>query len=80
MQTFTFAPAPERSPIPFDDYMVGDWAPFFASKKLRAPLGPTLAAGVWTNIPRIEAFTLDIADSQTETVSQLLTALDIQPA
>jgi hypothetical protein len=80
MQTFTFAPAPERAPIPFDDYMVGDWAPFFASKKLRAPLGPTLASGVWTNIPRIEAFTLDIADNQTETVSQLLTALDIQPA
>jgi hypothetical protein len=79
VRTFTFAPAPERSPVPFDDYMPGDWAPFFASKKLRAKLGPTLVSGQWTNIPRIESFTVDIADNQTETVNPLLVSMDIQP-
>jgi hypothetical protein len=79
VRTFTFAPAPERSPIPFDDYMPGDWAPFFASKKLRAVLQPALVSGQWTNIPRIESFTVDIADNQTETVNPLLVSMDIQP-
>jgi len=74
--TYQFAPAPERSPIPFDDYDVGDYAPFYASKKLRAPLQPTLVDGAWADLPRIRAFTIQIADNQTETVSQLLTSFE----
>lgn len=78
-KTYTFSPAPERSPIPLLEYDPGDWCPFYASKKLRAPLNPTLVSGVWQDIPRVEAFTLDIADDHTETVSQLLTSLEVQP-
>lgn len=80
VKTYTFSPAPERSPIPLLEYNPGDWCPFYASKKLREPLNPVLVSGVWQNIPRIEALTLDIADNQTETVSELLTSLEVQPA
>lgn len=77
--TYTFQPAPERSPIPLLEYDPGDWAPFYASKRLRVPLSPVAASGQWTNLPRIRATTLQIADNQTETVSELLTAIEPMP-
>jgi hypothetical protein len=62
--TVTISPAPERSPIPFDDYWLGDRVPVYASSKLRAPL---------QGYQRVYGVPLAIADDQTESVQQLLT-------
>lgn len=78
-KSYTFQPAPERSPVPLRDYWPGDWAPFYASKRLRTQLAPTIVGGAFTDIPRVRAITLDIADNQTETVSELLVAMETPP-
>jgi hypothetical protein len=62
--TVTISPAPERSPIPFDDYFLGDLVPVYASNRLRAPLA---------GYQRIYGIPLNIADDATESVQQLLT-------
>jgi IPT/TIG domain len=62
--TVTISPAPERSPIPFDDYFLGDEVPVYASNALRAPLA---------GYQRIYGIPLNIGDDATESVQQLLT-------
>ena len=63
-ETVTISPAPERSPIPFDDYFLGDRVPVYASSRFRAPLA---------GYQRIYGIPISIGDDQTESVQQLLT-------
>jgi hypothetical protein len=63
--TVTISPAPERSPIPFDDYFLGDRVPVYASDRLRTPL---------FGYQRVYGIPLTIADDSVEQVQQLLTS------
>lgn len=74
--TLTFDPTPERSPVPWNEYFVGDEVPVYAS---RARFGEDVNAGVvdshghWTKLQRIYTLPIDIGDDQVETVTQILT-------
>lgn len=67
--TVTFSPAPQRSPIPFLDYTLGDSVPVYASNRFRAPL-----ANSDTVYQRIYGIPLQIGDDATEQVQQMLTS------
>lgn len=64
--TVAISPAPERSPIPFEDYFLGDRVPVYASDRLRAPV---------SGYQRIYGIPIQIADDETETITQMLTAV-----
>lgn len=66
-RTVTSKPAPERSPIPFVDYNLGDRVPIYASSNLRQAV-----AGV----QRVYGFNLVISDDALETVDTLLVVGD----
>lgn len=72
-QTLTLDPAPERSPIPFQEYYLGDQVPVWFTNAFRQKLNPVLDDdGNWTNYQRIFAIPITIPDDSTETVTQLL--------
>lgn len=66
-ETIRVDPVPERSPVPFIEYFLGDSVPVYASKRLRKPL-----AGYY----RVYEIPLEISDDSLETVSQLEFSLD----
>lgn len=63
LRTFTLSPAPERSPVPFLDFNLGDTVPVYASNRLRQPVGEML---------RVEAIPLVLDDSQMEAPQAML--------
>lgn len=74
--TVVFNPAPERSPLPFEDYYLGDRVPVYASSRFRAPLpDPNVPTSDQQNYQRVYGIPLTIADDATEQVQQMLTAL-----
>jgi hypothetical protein len=72
--TLTLDPHPERAPVPFNEYLLGDEVPVYASDDFGEVLdaGVVNSSGSWTNLRRIYAIPLDIADDQVETVTQML--------
>jgi hypothetical protein len=75
--TVAISPAPERSPIPWEEYWLGDRVPVYASQRFRAPIPSAATSGsdVVTNYQRVYGVPLIIADDATEQIDQLLTAL-----
>lgn len=63
LRTFTMSPAPERSPIPFVDYDLGDTVPVYASARLREEIGTML---------RVQSIPLVIGDDQLEAGQAIL--------
>jgi hypothetical protein len=61
-RTVSIGPIPERSPVPFLEWFLGDQVRVFASNNLRATM---------SGFQRISGFTLNISDDQLETVSDL---------
>lgn len=74
--TVTFSPAPQRSPVPFNDYYLGDRVPVYASNRFRAPI-PALDAGGDALYQRVYGIPLAIADDATEQIVQMLTAVTL---
>lgn len=64
-RTLTFDPAPERSPIVFLDYFLGDEVPVYTSQRLRA---------AQATLERVHGIPVEIDDNGVETVRALLTA------
>lgn len=58
-------PAPERAPIPFNDYFIGDEVPVYTSRRLRQAQG---------TLERVHAIPIQIDNNGVETVRALLTA------
>lgn len=80
-RTVQISPSPQRSPVPFLEYNLGDNIPVYASKRLRqqlSPAGPASGTGFLAD-ERIYGFTLDIDDSGVETVSSMLISADGSP-
>jgi hypothetical protein len=71
LTTYTMSPAPERAPIPFVDYDIGDTVPIYASSRLRE---------VVADLRRVYSIPLVIANNQMEAPSQILVAEDEEPA
>lgn len=63
---------PEFSPIPFEEFYLGDQVPLWASNNLRAPIFPVAVAGEWTNLHRVYVIPVTIPDDSPEAVSQLV--------
>jgi hypothetical protein len=61
--TLSISPAPERSPVPFQEYELGDWMPVYWSNALRQRQVLTM---------RLVGITLEISDDALETVRELL--------
>ena len=64
-QTVTISPAPERAPLPFQEYYLGDRVPVYASNNLRQAV---------SGYQRIYGIPIEIADDATERIKQLLTS------
>lgn len=64
-QTVTISPAPERAPLPFTEYFLGDRVPVYASSNLRQAV---------SGYQRIYGIPIEIADDATERIRQLLTS------
>ncbi len=64
-RTVTISPAPERSPLPFTEYYLGDTVPVYASDALR---------GTVSGYQRIYGIPISISDDATEEIRQLLTS------
>lgn len=75
--TVAISPAPERSPIPFTDYWLGDRVPVYASNRFRAPIpaAGSPSSDVNVNYQRVYGVPLIIADDATEQINQMLTAI-----
>ncbi len=75
-ETVTVAPAPERSPRPWQDYNLGDRVPVWASaSEFRQNLGEVGAGTTFsTQYQRIYGWTANIADDTLETIDPLLTS------
>jgi hypothetical protein len=67
LTTYTMSPAPERSPIPFVDYNLGDTIPVYASDRMRRPVAEML---------RVTSIPLVIADDQMEAGQAILLTPD----
>lgn len=63
--TVTISPAPERSPLPWQEYFLGDRVPVYASDRLRKEI---------VGYQRIYGIPISIADDATETILQMLTS------
>jgi hypothetical protein len=63
--TYTISPAPERSPVPFIDYDIGDKVPIYASSRLREPVA---------DLKRVVSIPLVIGDDQMEAPAQVVLA------
>ena len=63
----TVSPAPERSPVPFQEYYLGDTVPVYASSKFRRTM---------TGFQRIYGLPVDLDDNGVETVRELLCSVD----
>lgn len=61
-RTVQLGPIPERSPIPFLEWYLGDTVRVFASKNLRATM---------SGFQRVVGFTLELSDDALETVTNL---------
>lgn len=74
--TVVFSPAPERSPIPFTDYYLGDRVPVYASNRFRAPIPqPDVPSSDQQHYERVYGIPVQIGDDSTEQIQQLLTTL-----
>lgn len=69
--TVAISPAPQRSPIPFQEYYLGDRVPVYASRRFRKPI----PEGEEIEYQRIYGIPIQIADDQTETITSMLTAV-----
>lgn len=67
-ETVTISPAPERAPLPFTEYFLGDRVPVYASNNLRDQL---------SGYQRIYGIPVEIADDATERIRQLLTSQQV---
>jgi hypothetical protein len=61
--TYTMSPAPERSPIPFVDYDIGDRVPIYGSRRLREAV---------FELKRVVSIPLVIGDDQMEAPAQVV--------
>lgn len=76
-KTLSFDPMPERSPMLYREYDIGDIVPVWASRNLREPIEPTLTDGVPTGgYQRVYAIPVDIDDNGAEHVGELQTTLE----
>lgn len=73
-RSLTIDPTPERSPIPWNEYFVGDTIPVWASReRFGTDLGPgPIVDGAWSNPQRIYAIPIRIGDDRVETVETML--------
>jgi hypothetical protein len=73
LNTLTIDPAPELSPIVFEEYFLGDRVPVFSSNSFREAINAgVVSAGQWTNLQRIYQIPISIPDDSVENVAQLL--------
>lgn len=72
-ETIRVSPAPERAPVPFVEYFLGDSVPVYASKRFRKAItaGVVTSGGHWSNLQRIYSIPIDIGDDNVETVRAL---------
>ncbi len=73
--TVAISPAPQRSPIPFEDFFLGDRVPVYASDRFRAPIPDPATSGSMVQYQRIYGIPLLIADDASEQINQMLTAI-----
>lgn len=66
-RTMTVVPMPERSPVPFLDYVPGDRVPLYATNNLRVPS---------TGVQRVNSISITVEDDGVETVDTLLLSPD----
>lgn len=62
-RTMTVVPMPERSPVPFLDYIPGDRVPLYATNNLRVPSN---------GVQRVNSISISVLDDGVETVDSLL--------
>lgn len=75
-ETVTISPIPGCTPLPFEEYFLGDRVPVYASNRFRQEI-PRTPSG--TNPPdvqyqRIYGMPIDIEDDSTEMIKQMLTS------
>lgn len=78
-RTVVLHPTPERSPIPLNEYDLGDLVPVYATNRLRVPITSSFA----TDPPaafRVEAIPITINDDGIETIEGLLLSPDWRTA
>lgn len=61
--TVAISPAPERSPSPFTDFIVGDWGPVYWTNRMREET---------VLVQRVVGMTLSLSDNGVETITELL--------
>lgn len=73
-RSLTIDPTPERSPVPWNEYELGDTVPVWASRSnFGLDLGPgPISGGAWQNPQRIYGLPISIGDDRVETVTNLL--------
>lgn len=72
-KTVAISPAPQRSPIPFEEYYLGDRVPVYASRRFREPIPEGGVEGI--EYQRIYGMPILIADDETETILEMLTTV-----
>jgi hypothetical protein len=69
----SISPLPEKSPIPFEDYYLGDRVPVYASDQLRQPIPDNTDE---SDYQRVYGIPLQISDDATERVEQIITTVE----
>lgn len=70
--TVTFSPAPERAPMLYTEYFLGDRVPVYASRNFRQEMGGPAADPL---LQRIYGIPIKISDNGVEEVQRLVTAV-----
>jgi hypothetical protein len=74
-RTVSFAAAPERSPIPFQEFDIGDYVPVWASRRFRDPMAPNLDDPP-EGYQRVTTMPLEITDDGVEELRGVLVQTD----
>lgn len=74
-RTFVMNPTPERSPVPFLDYNLGDRVAVYTTKRLRVPTSDDFSSEPVAAF-RVQAIPINITDDGIEQVQSLLVSPD----